>query len=76
MADIFDVETGKFLEKKKIGVVVLDEKNEWLKRGDLFVTEDGRELISDFGEPVTKAEDPKAYELWSKGAYKKLKEVV
>lgn len=65
---IFDIKTGKFLEKKKIGVTLLNKRNEWLIRGDLFITEDGRELVSDFGKIITKEENKESFDIAIKQA--------
>lgn len=73
---IFDLKTGKFLEKKKIGVIIVNEKNGWLQKGDLYVAEDGRELISDFApRRLSREENRELFEAMKKNAYVKINNI-
>lgn len=59
---IFDLQTGKFLEKTQEGVVLLNRKGNWLFKGDLFVAEDGRKVISDLSKRIDLFENTELFD--------------
>lgn len=70
---IFDLQTGKFFEKTQEGVVLLNRKGNWLFKGDLFVAEDGRKVISDLSKRIDLFENTELFDSLVKNAKAKNK---